>query len=87
MTLRIDVSEESSVTLFNKQNLIQLLDRLEEVGMIDECLLKDIWIIDGLGLFPERTKRLLGTKEIVSTNYNDIEKPLDDVVTFVIRFA
>lgn len=52
--------------------------------MIDECLLKDIRIIDGLGLFPERTKRLLGTKEIVSTNYNDIEKPLDDVVTFVI---
>lgn len=84
LTLRIDVSEESSVTLFNKQNLIQLLDRLEEVGMIDECLLKDIRIIDGLGLFPERTKRLLGTKEIVSTNYNDIEKPLDDVVTFVI---
>ena len=52
--------------------------------MIDECLLKDLRIIDGLGLFPERTKRLLGTKEIVSTNYNDIEKPLDDVVTFVI---
>ncbi|WP_288733123.1 glycosyltransferase [uncultured Parabacteroides sp.] len=84
LTLRIDVSEESSVTLVNKQNLIQLLDRLEEVGMIDECLLKDIRIIDGLGLFPERTKRLLGTKEIVSTNYNDIEKQLDDVVTFVI---
>lgn len=81
LTLRINVPEENAVTLFNKQTLIQFLDRLEGIGIIDECLLTDIRKIDALRIFPERTKRLLGE---MSTDYDEIGKPLDDIVTFVI---
>ena len=82
LTLRIDVSEGGTATLINKQNLIQFLDRLGDIEIVDDCLLEDIRKIDALGIFPERTKRLLGEKEIVYI-YN-VDKPLDDIVTFVI---
>lgn len=82
LTLRIGVSEESTGTSINKQNLIQFLDRLGDIEIVDDCLLKDIRRIDALGVFPERTKRLLSEKEIVHI-YN-VDKPLDDIVTFVI---
>ena len=82
LTLRIDTSEEGMATLINKQNLIQFLDRLGDIEIVEDCLLKDIRRIDALGVFPERTKCLLGEKEIVHI-YN-VDKPLDDVVTFVI---
>ena len=82
LTLRLNVQEDSTVTLINKQNLIQFLDRLGDIEIVDDCLLKDIQKIDALRIFPERTKRLLGEKEIVHV-YN-VNKPLDDVVTFVI---
>ena len=71
-----------TATLINKQNLIQFLDRLGDIEIVDDCLLEDIRKIDALGIFPERTKRLLGEKEIVYI-YN-VDKPLDDIVTFVI---
>ena len=82
LTLRIDVPEGGTATLINKQNLIQFLDRLGDIEIVDDCLLEDIRKIDALGIFPERTKRLLGEKEIVHI-YN-VDKPLDDIVTFVI---
>lgn len=82
LTLRIDTPEEGTATLINKQNLIQFLDRLGDIEIVDDCLLEDIWKIDVLGIFPERTKRLLGEKEIVHL-YN-VDKSLDDIVTFVI---
>ena len=82
LTLRIDVPEEGTATLINKQNLIQFLDRLGDIEIVDDYLLKDIRKIDALGIFPKRTKRLLGEKEIVHI-YN-VDKPLDDIVTFVI---
>lgn len=82
LTLRFDVQEEKTVTLINKQNLIQFLDRLGDIEIVNGCLLKDIRKIDALGIFPERTKRLLSEKEIVHI-YN-VEKPFDDLVTFVI---
>ncbi len=82
LTLRIDVSEGGTATLINKQNLIQFLDRLGDIEIVDDCLLEDIQKIDALGIFPERTKRLLGEKEIVHL-YN-VDKPLDDIVTFLI---
>lgn len=82
LTLRLDVLEDSRVTLINKQNLIQFLDRLGDIEIVDDCLLKDIRKIDALGIFPERTKRLLGeTKNVCIYN---VDKPLDDIVTFVI---
>ena len=65
LTLRIDVPEGGTATLINKQNLIQFLDRLGDIEIVDDCLLEDIRKIDALGIFPERTKRLLGEKEIV----------------------
>ena len=82
LTLRIDVPEGGTATLINKQNLIQFLDRLGDIEIVDDCLLEDIRKIDVLGIFPERTKRLLGEKEIV--HICNVDKPLDDVVTFVI---
>lgn len=82
LTLRIDVPEEGMATFINKQNLIQFLDRLGDIEIVDDCLLEDIRKIDALGIFPERTKRLLGEKEIGHL-YN-VDKPLDDIVTFVI---
>lgn len=82
LTIRIDVPEEGTATLINKQNLIQFLDRLGDIEIVDDYLLKDIRKIDALGIFPKRTKRLLGEKEIVHI-YN-VDKPLDDIVTFVI---
>lgn len=82
LTLRLDVPKESTITLINKQNLIQFLDRLGDIEIVDDCLLKGIRKINALGIFPERTKRLLGEKEIVRM-YN-VDKPLDDIVTFVI---
>lgn len=82
LTLRIGVPEESTGTSINKQNLIQFLDRLGDIEIVDDCLLKNIRKIDALGIFPERTKRLLGEKEIVHI-YN-VDKPLDDIVAFVI---
>lgn len=82
LTLRIDVPEGGTATLINKQNLIQFLDRLGDIEIVDDCLLEDIRKIDALGIFPERTKRLLGEKEIGHL-YN-VDKPLDDIVTFVI---
>jgi len=82
LTLRIDVPEGGTATLINKQNLIQFLDRLGDIEIVDDCLLEDIRKIDALGIFPKRTKRLLGEKEIVHI-YN-VDKPLDDIVTFVI---
>lgn len=82
LTLRIDTPEEGTATLINKQNLIQFLDRLGDIEIVDDCLLEDIRKIDVLGIFPERTKRLLGEKEIVHL-YN-VDKSLDDIVTFVI---
>lgn len=82
LTLRIDVPEENTGTLINKQNLIQFLDRLGDIEIVDDCLLKDIRKIHTWGIFPERTKRLLGEEKNVRI-YN-IEKPLDDIVTFVI---
>lgn len=84
LALRIEAAEESATTLVNKQNLIQLLDRLEDIGVIDDCLLNDIRKIDRLGIFPERTKRLLCAKEVVNVSHIEIEKPLGDMVTFVI---
>lgn len=84
LTLRADVPEESTATLIYKQNLIQFLDRLEDLEIIEDYLLKDLRKIDAWGIFPERTKRLLGKKEIVRINCNEIDKPLDDIVTFVI---
>lgn len=84
LVLRVEAAEKKATTLVNKQNLIQLLDRLEDIGVIDDCLLNDIRKIDRLGIFPERTKRLLCAKEIVNVNHIEIEKPLDDMVTFVI---
>lgn len=82
LTLRLDVPEDSRVTLINKQNLIQFLDRLGYLEIVDDCLLKDIRKIDALGIFPERTKRLLG--EIKNVCIYNVDKPLDDIVTFVI---
>lgn len=82
LTLRLDVPEDSRVTLINKQNLIQFLDRLGDLEIVDDCLLKDIRKIDALGIFPERTKRLLG--EIKNVCIYNVDKPLDDIVTFVI---
>lgn len=84
LTLRVDVQEESTVTLVNKQNLIQFLDRLEDIEIVDDSLLKDLRRIDALGIFPERTKCLLGEKEITRINCNEIDESLDDIVTFVI---
>lgn len=82
LTLRMEVPEESTGASINKQNLIQFLDRLKDIEIVNGYLLKDIWKIDTLNIFPERTKRLLGEKGIVRI-YN-IQKPLDDIVTFVI---
>lgn len=82
LTLRIEVPIESAMSLVNKQILIQLLDRLKDIKETDDCLLDDIRNIDALGVFPERTKRLLGTKE--ETSINSIDKLFDDIVTFVI---
>lgn len=84
LTLRVDVPEESMSTLVNKQNLIQFLDRLEDIKVMDDCLLKDLRKIHALKIFPERTKRLLNEKDSVYISYNEINKPLDDIVTFVI---
>lgn len=82
LTLRMEVPIESTMSLVNKQNLIQLLDRLKDIKETDDCLLDDIRNIDALGVFPERTKRLLGTKE--ETSINSIDKLFGDIVTFVI---
>lgn len=84
LTLRIDVPEESYLTLCNKQSLIQFLDRLEGIEVIDDGLSQDIRKIDTLEIFPERIKRLSGKKEIVCTRYNETDKPFDDIVTFII---
>lgn len=82
LRLRIDVRQETYLTISNKQSLILFLDRLKGSEIIDDDLLQDILKIDALGIFPERTKRLLGKKEVVDI-YN-VEKPLDDIVTFII---
>lgn len=84
LALRVDVPEESTQSLINKQNLIQFLDRLDDIGYINGCLLNDIRKIDDLGIFPERTKRLLSKNVKDSIALNEINKPLDDIVTFVI---
>lgn len=84
LTLRIDTPEENLSTLCNKQSLIQFLDLLKDIEESDDNLLQDIRKIDALRVFPERTKLLLGAKEIACINYNETDKSLDDIVTFVI---
>lgn len=84
LTLRLDVPDETSTSLFNKQTLIQLLDRLEESKVTVDDIIEDIRKIDALGIFPERTKRLLDTGKVVRTDCNEIDLLSDDMVTFVI---
>lgn len=84
LTLRVHISNDTQIFLYNKQNLIQLLDCLENHQITDKYLFDDIQKIDALGIFPERTKRLLGKGENLSLINNEIEKLTDDHVTFVI---
>lgn len=84
LTLRIDIPEETLVSLSNKQNLIYLLDRLGIDKVTDKCLLADIWKINHLGIFPERTKRLLARDGINNVNFHIETVPFDDNITFVI---
>lgn len=84
LTLRVGIPENGSVSLFNKLNLIQMLDRLSSSEITDKILLKDIRRIDDLGIFPERTNRLLNGRDIVNVNHNKIDEIHDSIVTFVI---
>ena len=87
LTLRVDREETESWQLINdlnKQNLICLLDYLENDSFDADTLLDDIKKIDALGLYPERTKRLLN-KSICTVNFSiRLSKIENRNVTFVI---
>lgn len=87
LTLRVDREETESWQLINdlnKQNLICLLDYLENDSFDADTLLDDIKKIDALGLYPERTKRLLN-KGICTVNFSiRLSKIENRNVTFVI---
>lgn len=84
LTLRIDISKNTSVSSCNKQNIIQLLDCLRRDKITDTRLLEDIRKIHVLSIFPERTKRLLGIEKFIDIYFCKEDFPLDDIVTFVI---
>ena len=87
LTLRVDREETESWQLINdlnKQNLICLLDYLENDSFDADTLLDDIKKIDALGLYPERTKRLLN-KSICTVDFSiRLSKIENRNVTFVI---
>lgn len=84
LVLRINIPEETSASLTNKQNLIQMLDRLGNNKITDKGLLEDLRQIDAWGIFPERTRRLLNTEDGTDVNCHIIDRVQDDIVTFVI---
>lgn len=84
LVLRVD-KEVTLSTYYNKYNLIYLLDCLGKGKITDNLLLEDIRKIDVLGVFPERTKYLLGNRVNIHSSYN-LDKLTDDMVTFAIPF-
>lgn len=87
LTLRVDRIEtikEELANSFNKQNLIYLLDCLNNHIFCSGLLLSDIKKIDALGIFPERTKKILN-KDIPITDFSScLNRVENTAVTFII---
>lgn len=85
LILRVD-KEVTSSTYCNKCSLIHLLDCLKKETITNKMLWEDVKKIDTLGIFPERTRHLLGEEMDVSFFSYSLDKLIDDMVTFVIPF-
>lgn len=87
LTLRVDHEGEEtgqSIKDLNKQNLIGLLDYLEDNPSCVDLLAENLRKVDVMGIYPERTKRLLDKELCRKGLLGHLDRIENHAVTFVI---